>query len=70
MYSSRLYYIDFDCFLSESNLIGGSTTTQRNAVHLFPVVLVDIRFGGGPAPFRHTLQSFLLRTGLKESSPY
>jgi len=28
-------------------------------VHHLPVVLVDIRFGGGPAPFRHTLHIVL-----------
>ena len=44
-------------FYQISNLIGGSLSLPSEMLYdPLPVVVVDIRFDGGPAPFQHTLQ--------------
>ena len=44
--------------MSDSNLIGGNIKLPSEMLyHPLPVVFVDIRFGGSPAPFRQTLQN-------------
>jgi len=54
----RFHYIVLDSFCYQiNNLIGGSIKLPSETLHdPLPVVFVEIRFGVGLAPFRHTLQ--------------
>jgi len=57
-----VFYIDLGVLLSDSNPIGGSIKLPRETLHdPLPVVIVNIEFGGSPAPFRHTLQQDQLK---------
>ena len=52
----RITILSWSPFYQISNLIGGSIKLPSETLYdSLPVVIVDIRSGGSPAPFRHTL---------------